>query len=96
MARRKLHRRSRGTKFSEGTRLLWLRVIELGWTQKDLTDRFRLASGIANRTLFGDRTVSLPEAIRYRDELGIPIEAWDAKPTERFRFPESLPATEAA
>jgi hypothetical protein len=83
-----------GPKFSEGARLLWKVVTDLG-SQGAAMRELGCATGMLSRWLYGDQTPRLTWLVRIRDAFGIPIEAWQQAPKRKFQVP-ALRAANAA
>lgn len=65
----------RGPKFSRGAQLLSSTLEEKGWSQTRLKRELGTANA-ASYWVHGDRRPSLEAALRLRDLLGIPVDAW--------------------
>ncbi len=77
-------RTSLGKRFSEGARLLWVAKTERGWSQGEVRRAIGAKAGVVPRWLYGDTKPSWDWAVRLRDTLGIPLEAWTVPSTVVF------------
>lgn len=82
-------RRTLGTEFSEGARLLWGAVES---NLEDLADRIGINSGQLAKLIYGDRRPSIELAVRIQDILGIPAVEWARPPTTSFVPPAARAA----
>lgn len=88
------YRRHIGPHFSEGARLLWLKLPQLAraWgikpesAREELTKRLGAARGTVARYLYGDRKPDRTLASKLQELAGIPAEAWDQAPKQEFRL----------
>lgn len=64
-----------GSRYSEGARLLRIALKQRGWSQTRLKTELGTALSVSY-WIFGDKRPSLEWAIKLRDLLGIPVEAW--------------------
>jgi transcriptional regulator with XRE-family HTH domain len=87
MSDRKLLRTNLGLNFSEGARLLWLKMQRKGWSQTDLAGKLETSSGVVCRWLYGDRRPTLEFALVIQRVLGIAAGLWHAKPVTKFVLP---------
>lgn len=86
------HRDHLGENFSEGARLLWLKLPKLarGWgvepvsAREELTKRLSAARGTVSRYLYGDRRPDLVQAGKLEEIAGIPMRAWNELPKKPF------------
>lgn len=88
----KPHRTNLGPLFSEGARLLWEAIESRGWTQTKLRSELGIPAGMPATWLFGDRRPGRKWAVRLRDALNIPIDAWDEDPSGEFVPPAAREA----
>jgi len=65
----------RGPKFSRGAQLLSEALEKRGWSQTRLKRELKTANA-ASYWVHGDRRPSLEAALRLRDLLKIPVDAW--------------------
>jgi hypothetical protein len=73
-----------GPHFSEGARLVWMRLREIecgiaGGARLAEIDRAQFY-----RFLHGDRVPSIAEAAKMKRAFGAPIDAWNEKPRRKF------------
>lgn len=67
---------ARGRKFNRGAQLLAAALEQRGWSQTRLKNELGTTQAVSN-WLYGDRRPSLEWAVKLRDLLGIPVEAWN-------------------
>lgn len=81
------HRRTLGTKFNEGARLLWLALAERRWSRERLAEQLGCNSGAVHRWLYGERKPGTSYATKLAALLAIPTDAWGRAPTAEFQPP---------
>lgn len=84
---RKLYRQHLGPCFSEGTRLLWLKLIRDDLELEDVNRAIKGSRGWANQIMYGDRPASVRVAVALEKAFGVPVEAWGKKPSRPFETP---------
>jgi arylamine N-acetyltransferase len=90
MTKRKRWRLHKGDTFSEGTRLLWLRLLADGWTVQRARVVLGCAEGALNKILYGDKRPGLRLALSIEQHFGVPAAAWRAEPTAPFELPAHM------
>jgi transcriptional regulator with XRE-family HTH domain len=95
MARR-LNRDHFGPYFKEGSRQLWLLMLERNWAQTELAEALGTISAQVNKWLYGDRCPGRDAAEKIESVLGIPRSLWSMKPLEPFVLPAVRRRSEAA
>ncbi len=96
------YRQTLGDRFSEGARLLWLKMQAKGWSQADV--RAKLAAltpktSLLSRWLYGDQRPGVEWAFLLQRATGIEASLWSKDATDTFVppaarvQPESLRAT---
>lgn len=73
-----------GPRFSEGARLLWLRMTRERLTQESLRTELRLSKGVLSTWLHGTRLPDGPCRGQLFVRFGIPPQAWEEKPAKPF------------
>ena len=71
-----LRRTRLGSLFSEGSRLLRQVIEGRRWSMNEAARQVDATTGMLAQWLFGDRRPGLEWAIKLRDLLGIPVDAW--------------------
>lgn len=84
---RKLLRRNKGDKFTEGSRLLWEAMARTGLGFRGAAAKLGTSSGALVKWAYGDRSPDRVYAGRMAALFAIPLEAWDIEPTEKFVLP---------
>jgi hypothetical protein len=96
MANHRSYRRHLGPKFSEGARLLWVRVEKLGSLAKvgaKIKDRTGLGVvGLLPKWLYGDQCPDAVWRARLNTLFRISFTAWDEQPAETFVPPAAREA----
>lgn len=83
-----LYRRRLGKKFSEGARLVWIKLKRRKWTQAELARQLGGRDrGTVSHWLYGDTRPDLDALLLFKSVLKIPVEAWAKPPTEPFEPP---------
>lgn len=80
-----------------GAELLRRRLVDLGWSQTELSRRIDASTGIVSRWLAGQRKPSLEMAFRIEVAAGLPAESWvdDPTPADESGEHSALPASDA-
>lgn len=73
-----------GEKFSEGARLMWLKLAEKKWNVEDLARECGWARGVGYRYLWGDRRPEFAQGKTIERVLGIHPDLFHAAPKRRF------------
>lgn len=81
------HRRNLGSKFSEGARLLWSRLVASGEDLRSVPRALNCSVGLSNRWLYGDRRPSIEWAKEIQEIYGISASLWACEPTQTFELP---------
>jgi hypothetical protein len=92
MANIDTRRTALGLHFSEAARLLWSEVDRRRkenpkFSLNALGRALGFVPGVITRDIYGDRLPQATRRIVYAKKLGIPVEAWDRKPSRRFALP---------
>ena len=94
-------RKNLGPRFSEGARLLWLKIEKAGGSIATVRKRLGIPRDQMSRLLYGDRAATLGQANRCFEILGIPTATWEQAPKRSFVLPavrraEDNPAPQAS
>lgn len=95
MGLKALHRTKIGAHPNEGARLLWAHIRKFALTISDLRRDVGTQPGMLNRWAWCDTRPTIPWATVLEDKLGIPMRAWQQKPSGRIQ-PRYRTAKEAA
>ncbi len=90
------HRRTLGSRFYEGTRLLWgvLETREL--TISAAAELLGWSRGTLSNVLYGERLPGVGMLAKILEVFGVPLEAWAQAPTQPFIPPAAREAAEPA
>lgn len=75
-----------GPQFSEGSRLLCIKMKAQKLSQASLCERLERGQGVVGRWMRGDRRPDAPSRLLLEKLLGISPASWDARPTRPFKF----------
>lgn len=76
-----------GSKFTEGTRQIWLQLEKRDMTIEDFTKRVQWSRGKLHRYMFGDRAPELDAVLTFQRELGIDPTDFNRPPKRAFEVP---------
>lgn len=82
-----LFRRELGSRFCEGTRLLWLAIEREGISPAAAAKRMGWSRATASHVLYGDRLPGVVLLSAVEREFGVPYAAWTLPPSEPFTPP---------
>lgn len=85
--RKTLIRKHRGSKFSEGSRLLWQTLENSNLTLLELAKLLGLRPNMVHRWIYGDVTPLGKAMTLMHQKLWIDPASWHRPPTEKFRLP---------
>lgn len=77
-------RRTTGSRFSEGARLLWAQLESRGLSVAQASAAVERTRGLMSNVLYGERRPGVVFASDLARVFGVPIGAWAEKPTEPF------------
>ncbi len=92
MTIRRRTRIDKGDKFSEGSRKLWIALQKRGWSMQQARAELKLAEGVLNRILYGDRRAGFRLAMLFEKKFQIPLTDWSQSAKKDFALPEFLGA----